>query len=103
MRVTHPHGPPEVLMRLRVMCFTAATVLLASFTTAQSAPARGPQPTGALRVFLDCETMGCDTDFFVTEIPYVDFIRDRVANGVAIKNRSYFPNQRGNVVVIAGT
>ena len=77
MRVTHPHGPPEVLMRLRVMCFTAATVLLASFTTAQSAPARGPQPTGALRVFLDCETMGCDTDFFVTEIPYVDFIRDR--------------------------
>ncbi|HLA91122.1 MAG TPA: hypothetical protein VJL28_11900 [Gemmatimonadaceae bacterium] len=31
----------------------------------------------ALRVFLDCDTSGCDEDFFITEIPFVNFTRDR--------------------------
>lgn len=30
-----------------------------------------------LRVFVDCNAMGCDLDFFRTEIPYVDYVRDR--------------------------
>lgn len=34
-------------------------------------------PERPLRVFVDCNTMGCDLDFFRTEIPYVDYVRDR--------------------------
>ena len=30
-----------------------------------------------LRVYLDCQTMGCDRDFFVTEIAFVTWTRDR--------------------------
>jgi hypothetical protein len=30
-----------------------------------------------LRVFVDCNAQGCDLDFFRTEIPYVDYVRDR--------------------------
>lgn len=42
-----------------------------------------PRPTQAqtrsdrLRVFIDCEVQGCDMDFFRTEIPFVDYMRDR--------------------------
>jgi hypothetical protein len=31
----------------------------------------------ALRVFLDCNSPGCDFDFFRTEIKFVDYVRDR--------------------------
>jgi hypothetical protein len=30
-----------------------------------------------LRVFIDCEVEGCDLDYFRTEIPFVDYMRDR--------------------------
>ena len=29
------------------------------------------------RVYVDCQTGGCDQDFFRTEMPYVDWMRDR--------------------------
>ncbi len=32
---------------------------------------------GQLRVFIDCQYQGCDFDFFRTEIPFVDYVRDR--------------------------
>lgn len=52
------------------------TLLLACF-----APPAGAQlPSadhGPLRVFIDCEVQGCDFDFFRTEIPFVDYVRDR--------------------------
>ena len=35
------------------------------------------QQTQPLRVYLDCQTMGCDRDFFVTEIAFVTWTRDR--------------------------
>jgi hypothetical protein len=38
---------------------------------AQSAP-----PNGPLRVFIDCNVEGCDFDFFRTEMPFVDYVRD---------------------------
>jgi len=38
--------------------------------TSQSASPR-------LRVFIDCQVNGCDMDFFRTEIPFVDYMRDR--------------------------
>lgn len=42
--------------------------------------ARGPVPTRGtprLRVFADCQAYGCDFDYFRTEIPFVDYVRNR--------------------------
>lgn len=36
-----------------------------------------PADSGPLRVFLDCNAAGCDFDYLRTEIPYVDYVRDR--------------------------
>ena len=47
---------------------TAARKTEADSTQQQSQP---------LRVYLDCQTMGCDRDFFVTEIAFVTWTRDR--------------------------
>ncbi len=38
------------------------------------APAQAPAP---LRVFLDCQTLGCDFDYFRTSIPWLDWMRER--------------------------
>lgn len=64
---------------------SAALVLAAAPARAQSAPATTAAVTTAvepLRVYLDCDGRGCDDDFFVTEMPFVDFIRDRTASDV---------------------
>jgi hypothetical protein len=51
---------------------------------AQDAPppaARAPRDTSqadAVRVFLDCQSRFCDRDFFVVEIPFVNWMRDRM-------------------------
>lgn len=54
--------------------FAAAQTGAGSPPVQDSPPAQGPHPA---RVYLDCPNDFCDTDFFVTEIPYVDFIRER--------------------------
>jgi len=72
-------------MRVRVVIAVVLVVLssarLTSVASAQggapSAPAAPGSAAPNLRVFLDCANDYCDTDFFVTEIPYVDFIRER--------------------------
>jgi len=46
------------------------------FASAAFGQHRAP-PNRPLRVFVDCNTMGCDLDFFRTEIPYIDYVRDR--------------------------
>ena len=53
--------------------------LLASVGGAQAAPQADStrQPAEGLRAYLDCQTMGCDRDFFVTEITFVNWTRDR--------------------------
>lgn len=53
-------------------------LLLLSLVLLGTAPARaqGPQP-GSLRVFLDCQTMGCDFDYFRTSMPWLDWMRER--------------------------
>ncbi len=38
---------------------------------------RKPSGTAPVRVFLDCNTSGCDFDYLRTEIPYVNYVRDR--------------------------
>jgi hypothetical protein len=64
------------------MTITLLALGFAVSSTALSAQA-APRPdttrqaTEGLRAYLDCQTMGCDRDFFVTEIPFVSWTRDR--------------------------
>jgi hypothetical protein len=55
----------------------ALLLLLVVLTVAEGAKAQA-QPAGAgpLRLFLDCQ-FGCPDDFIRTEIPWVDYVRDR--------------------------
>lgn len=65
-------------MRIALLFALAAAVVTptagaqeAVVTTTQAAPA------DLARVFLDCNTSGCDDDFFRTEITWINFVRDR--------------------------
>lgn len=72
----------------------AATALSAQATPPSrpsAVPAATPGDTGslqsqAIRVFLDCQgrVRGCDRDFFVTEITFVNWMRDRFDSDVTI-------------------
>jgi hypothetical protein len=74
-------------MRQALVVFATAMSLAfaARPAAAQPAAARGP-----LRVFIDCDVEGCDFDFFRTEIPFVDYVRDRqdAALHVLVTNQS---------------
>lgn len=63
-------------MHQRIVILVAALATL--FGSPRGAPAQETTPpAGApIRVFLDCQTF-CDTDFLRTEIPFVDYVRDR--------------------------
>ena len=54
-------------------------VCLAVFNAAGgTAFAQDPQPTpGPVRIFIDCNNVPCDTDFFRTEMTFVEHVRDR--------------------------
>lgn len=55
-----------------------AASLIALCLTASVLPAQSKVGAARpLRVFVDCNSMGCDLDYFRTEIPYVDYVRDR--------------------------
>ena len=56
-------------MTLRLLLLLALPLALAPEAAAQEA--------SALRVAYDCQTRGCDRDFFQTELPYVQFVRDQ--------------------------
>lgn len=61
------------------LCFALAAAMITSSAGAQEvvmAPVQTP-PTDLARVFMDCNTFGCDDDFFRTEITWVNFVRDR--------------------------
>jgi len=53
----------------------AATPVLAQGT---GSPAKDTVQNSALRVYLDCQEMGCDSDFFVTEMKWVNWMRERL-------------------------
>ena len=65
--------------RLTITLLSAALALAAPPLGAQAAPKvdSTKQSTDRLRAYLDCQTMGCDRDFFVTEIAFVSWTRDR--------------------------
>ncbi len=59
-------------------------VLCLSVSASSVAAQTGVVPSGPLRIFLDCNAPGCDFDFFRTEIPYVDYVRDRTEASVHV-------------------
>jgi hypothetical protein len=44
---------------------------------AQDQPLPSTPPAGPVRVFIDCNNVPCDTDFFRTELSFVEHVRDR--------------------------
>lgn len=74
------------MRRLWTMLFIAcaATSLRAQSPAPPPAPPAASAPDELARVFLDCESMGCDDQFFRTEITWVNFVRDRKAAGVHV-------------------
>ena len=66
-------------MTRRVLASTALVIVTLLLTIARSLSAQSVAPSAApLRVFLDCHGIGCDSQFFITEMPYVSFTRDRM-------------------------
>ncbi|MFN2603173.1 MAG: hypothetical protein ABR582_10510 [Gemmatimonadaceae bacterium] len=62
---------PRLVIAISLICFIALSCVAAAQVGA-------PESTShRLRVFIDCPTGGCDMDFFKTEIPFVDYMRDR--------------------------
>ena len=74
-------------MRQALMVFATAMSLAFARRPAAAQPAAARVP---LRVFIDCNVEGCDFDFFRTEIPFVDYVRDRqdAALHVLVTNQS---------------
>jgi hypothetical protein len=64
---------------LTIALLTAGLAFAMRTLRAQAGPPADStrQQTERLRAFLDCQTMGCDRDFFVTEIAFVNWTRDR--------------------------
>ena len=59
------------------MLYIGRSGLVLLFFLVAAAPAAGQRVDRPLRVFLDCNDFFCDSDFFVEEIPWVAFVRDR--------------------------
>lgn len=79
------------------MSYFKVVALLAGLTLAVTGSAGSQAPVSApsrLRVFIDCGVSGCDSDFFRTEIPFVDHVRDRVDASVHVLVTS-LPNGGG--------
>ena len=61
---------------LRVTCFVVAFACVASVYDARGQD-RTPAAAATVRVFIDCNNTPCDSDFFRTEITFVEHVRDR--------------------------
>lgn len=93
---------------------SCAAVLLAGSTSvlpAQEPPPPPPPATqpptaadtsqaGALRVFVDCESRGCDYDFFRDQLRWVNFVRDRLFSDVLLLVTSLETGSGGSEVTI---
>ncbi len=63
------------MLRFALAVAALAALLLPALAAAQdSLP---PSPRRGVRVFLDCQQMHCDGDYFRTEIGFVDYVRNR--------------------------
>ena len=62
----------------RLLVAFVLILAVVSFCTGEADAQRRPPDSGPLRVFVDCDAVfGCDLDYLRTEIPYVDYMRDR--------------------------
>jgi hypothetical protein len=61
-----------------------AVALYTSPASAQDTTRTPAPPADLVRVFMDCQTFGCDADFFRTEITWVNFVRDRADGQVHV-------------------
>jgi hypothetical protein len=65
----------------RALLASVVALLLVTATLSAQAtggPARDTVQNSALRAYLDCEESGCDRDFLVTELKWVNWMRDRL-------------------------
>lgn len=65
------------------------------------APATDTTQAGALRVFVDCESRGCDFDFFRDQMRWVNFVRDRLYADVLLLVTSLETGSGGREVTIS--
>ena len=71
------------MLKITTGCLAGFFLCLSLSTSAAVSQTAGAG-SGPLRVFLDCNAQGCDFDYFRTEIPYVDYVRDRTAASVHV-------------------
>lgn len=71
---------------MRYKPLLALALLCLPFTARAQTAAKPADTTGTdlVRVFLDCNTQGCDDEFFRTEITWVNFVRDRTVSQVHV-------------------
>jgi len=62
-------------MRWRVA--PAVVVCLLSVLPLAAQPVPSPPPGPGIRLYVNCDTSGCDFDFMRTEMPFVDHVRNR--------------------------
>lgn len=67
------------LLRRAVLALTFVLAFKPGALHAQADTTSGPA-----KVFVDCQAMGCDQDFFVDQLKWVNFVRDRLFADVTI-------------------
>ncbi|MEO5510060.1 MAG: hypothetical protein ABIV28_05975 [Longimicrobiales bacterium] len=75
-------------------------ILLAGLASPAIAQAPAPSAT-PINVFLDCQSRGCDSDHFRTEIPFVNWVRDRTVGDVHLLITSQETGSGGAAYVLA--
>lgn len=97
-------GGPTKSFRSVAGAFALLVALVAGsvgHATSVSAQTQGGQIRGnALRVFLDCNTFRCDSDYFRTEIGFVNWVRDRTVADVHLLITSSQTGGGGNVFTL---
>ncbi len=71
-------------MGLGGQCSIVGMIFAMTGLEAQQPEALGAA-SGSINVFLDCQTFGCDFDFFRTEVAFVNWVRDRESSHVHLQ------------------
>lgn len=79
----------------------ACCVLFCVFAKAAAAQASSTPPDGAIKVYVDCQSNGCDYDFFRDELKWANFVRDRLLSDVLLLVTSLRTGAGGNEYTIA--
>ncbi|MEX0600847.1 MAG: hypothetical protein WD423_09065 [Rhodothermales bacterium] len=62
---------------LRIVALRCTAILLLLLAAPALAQEAEEDRAGLLNVFIDCDTFLCDFDYFRTEMPFVNYVRDR--------------------------